>query len=399
MINDKVLAERIALETNSGYWSVNNTYFLNKSECLRYATSIKDYNVRFHYFDNFYKNLEWHTESNESLEQLYKRRAEQLRDKYDYIVVAYSGGADSCNVIDSFLDNGIHIDEIVTSYPIGAIEKLKPYFDPNDRKASNVIFEFCEAAEPKLKEISNNHPNVKISVLDHTATSIDLISQSKLHIMPVAGIGASPSLAGHYLIAQKVREYSEKGKTVLLTGVDKPRMGYSPAKKKFGVWFDDITLVWGNHVNDALDGFKPTTEHFYYTMDMPELWQKQCQVMRRIMEPIVTAQQDLNFYNQIHFKNSQGHEVFRVHSMFFKKLLYKNWTTDIFQASKPSGYFFQEHSNWFFKTNLTSNRMKEFHFGQVMEFVSGIDSRFIVYDNAGKPIKFIEMNTEVIVLP
>jgi len=396
MINDRVLAERVALETNSGYWSVDNTYFLNKSECLRYATQIKNYNVEFHYFDNFYSALRWNNEPSDSLEELYKRRAQQLREKYDYIILAYSGGADSCNVLNSFLDNGIPIDDIVTSYPIGAIEKLKPFFNPNNREASNLIFEFSEAAEPKLQEVARKYPNVKISILDHTKTAIDLLAHSKLHLMPVAGIGASPSLAGHYLIAQKVREYSEKGKTVLLTGVDKPRMGYNPSNKKFGVWFDDITLVWGNHVRDAHNGFKPTTEHFYYSIDMPELWQKQCHIMRRTLEPIVTNDHRPEFYNNIHFRTPKGHEVFKVHNMFFKKILYKDWTQDIFQAEKPSGYFFQEHSNWFFKTNLTDQRTKDFHYGQVMEFISGIDPRFIVYDKSGKPLKFIEMSTQVI---
>jgi hypothetical protein len=399
MITDKILAEKVALETNSGYWSVNNTYFLNKAECLRHATQIKDYNVQFHYFDSFYSSLTWNNEPKESLEELYKRRAQQLREKYDYIILAYSGGADSCNVLNSFLNNGIPIDDIVTSYPVRAIEKLKPFFNKKDRKASNLIFEFSEAAEPKLKEVARKHPNVKISILDHTETAIDLLSDSKLHIMPVAGIGASPSLAGHYLIAQKVREYSERGgKAVLLTGVDKPRMGFNPANKKFGVWFDDITLVWGNHVNEAHSGYKPATEHFYYSLDMPEIWQKQCHIMRRTMEPIVNLDERPDFYNDIHYKSYRGNEVFYVHNMFFKKILYKDWTEDIFQAEKPSGYFFQEHSDWFFKTNLTDQRTKDFHYGQVMEFVSGIDPRFIVYDDTGKPLKFTEMQTKVITI-
>ena len=398
MITDKLIAERIALETSSGYWSVNNTYFFSKAECLRYATQIKDYNVNFHYFDSFYASLSWKNEPSESLEELYKRRAQQLREKYDYIILAYSGGADSCNVLNSFLDKGIPIDDIVTSYPVKAIEKLKPYFNSNDKRASNLIFEFSEAAEPKLQEVARKYPNVKISVLDHTETAIELLSNSKLHLMPVSGIGASPSLAGHYLIAEKVREYSEKGRTVLLTGVDKPRMGYNPTSKKFGVWFDDITLVWGNHTKDAHSGFKPATEHFYYSTEMPELWQKQCHIMRRAMEPIVTANERPEFYKNIHYKSPRGNEVFYVHNMFFKKLLYKDWTDDIFQAEKPSGYFFQEHSDWFFKTNLTDQRTKDFHYGQVMEFISGIDPRFITYDAYGKPLKFNEMQSKTLTI-
>lgn len=396
MIADKIIAERIALEKNSGCWSVNDTYFFSKAECLRYATKIKNYDVEYHYFDSVYSSLSWKNEPKESLEELYKRRAEQLREKYDYIVLAYSGGADSCNVLDSFLNNNIPIDEVVTTYPLKAIEKLKPFFNPNDRKPGNLIFEFSEAASPKLQEVASKYPNVKISILDHTDAAIDIISNNKLHLIPLNDVGTGPNLAGQYLIAEKMRGYSDKGKAVLLTGVDKPRMGYNPISKKFGVWFEDISGVWGNHAKEALGGYKPTTEHFYYTIDMPELWQKQCYIMRQVMEPIVRTRPE--FYNEIHSKSLRGtgNEVFKVHHMFFKKLLYKDWTEDIFQAGKPQSLFFQEHSNWFFKTNLTDQRTKQFHYGQLIEFIHGIDPKFITYDAYGKPLMFNPMQTKII---
>lgn len=396
LITDKLIAERIAIEKNSGYWSVGGAHFFNKAECLRYATQIKNYNVSFHYNDSVFQSLSWNHEPSESLEELYRRRAEQLREKYDHIVVAYSGGADSCNVLNSFLDNNIPLDEIVSTYPVKAIEKLKPFFNRNDRKPGNLIFEFSEAASPKLQEIAHKHPNVKISILDHTDAAVDIINNGKLHLIPLNGVGTGPNLAGQYMIAEKMREYSDKGRAVLVTGVDKPRMGYSPANKRFGVWFDDISTVWGNNAEEAFGGFKPTTEHFYYSIDMPELWQKQCHLMRRTMEPIVNERPAM--YNDLHFKSPKGNgnEIFSVHHMFFKQLLYKDWTEDIFQAGKPTSLFFQEHSNWFLQTGLTDQRTKEFHYGQLMEFISGVDSKFILRDDNGRPLKFYDMQTQII---
>jgi hypothetical protein len=200
------------------------------------------------------------------------------------------------------------------------------------------------------------------------------------------------------MITEKLRVYSEKCKAVLLTGVDKPRMGYSPASKQFGVWFDDISVNWGNTDENAFDKFRPTTEYFYYSIDMPELWQKQCHLMRRVMEPIVTERPA--FYNDIHFKSPRGNgnEIFSVHHMFFKQMLYKDWTVDIFQTEKPTSLFFQEHSNWFFKSGLTDKRSKDFHSGQVMEFVSGVDPAFIKRDSDGKPMRFNDMQTQVIAI-
>jgi hypothetical protein len=397
IITDQLIAERIGLEKNSGYWSVNGThFFFNKAQCLRYATEVKSYKVQYHYFDSVYSSLSWHNEPSESLAELYKRRAEQLREKYDYLVLAYSGGSDSWNVINSFLDNNIPLDEIVTTYPVKAIEKLRPYFNINDTKPANLIFEFCEAAAPKLEEVARNHPNVKITVLDHTEASIDMIEQNKLHHLSLSGVGTGTNLTGQYLIAKKMREYSEKGRAALITGVDKPRMGYSPVSNQFGVWFDDISGVWGNHAEEAFNGFKPTTEHFYYTPNMTDIWQKQCHIMRKTMEPIITETPEV--YNNLRTVSPRGNHVFKVHHIFFKKMLYKDWSENIFQAEKPQSLFFQEHSNWFFKTKLTDDKTKDFHYGQVLDFISGVDPKFIKYDEKNKPMMFVELGTRVIAI-
>lgn len=63
--------------------------------------------------DHPWKKISWNVEPKESIEELCKRRAEQLRDKYDYIVLYYSGGPDSSTVLNTFRDNNIPLDEIV----------------------------------------------------------------------------------------------------------------------------------------------------------------------------------------------------------------------------------------------------------------------------------------------
>ena len=79
----------------------------NESGCVGFIPAYKDaveYVTALH-------NLGWRFEVISSLDK--DKYAQQLREKYDYIVLAYSGGADSCNVLNSFLDNGIPIDDII----------------------------------------------------------------------------------------------------------------------------------------------------------------------------------------------------------------------------------------------------------------------------------------------
>ena len=396
MITDKLIAERISLERNCGYWGVNNHFFFNKVDCLRYATQIKDFKVAYHYYDSVFQSVKWDNEPNETLEQLYKKRAEHLRQKYSHVAVLFSGGADSTTVVDSFLNNNIPLDEIITHYPLKAIEKLKPFFNKNDKKSSNTIFEYEEAAKPKLLEVAQKHPNVKITVIDNTEYSIDAVMKSDLHNISIGGVGTGPHLTGLRLAAERMMKYHEKGKAVLVTGVDKPRMAYNPVSKKFGSWFDDISGHNGLHTDESMGGFMPSFEAFYYTPDMPELWQKACYVMKRAIEPLVISRPP--FYSDLIHRSLVGStsEIFNVHHIFFKQLLYKDWSASIFQAEKPGSIFFQDINHWCLGTNLTDQRFKDYHYGQTLEFISGVDPKFIRYDSTGKPLKFSDVNTRVI---
>jgi len=400
MIADKILADMMSHDINAGYWYCNNKYFFNKAECLRYATETKNYDVGFNFFDDFYTTVNWKYEPVESLEEIYANRAKQLREKYDYIVIAFTGGSDSTNVIDSFLDNGLHIDEIVSCYPLEVIDKLKFNFHPSDTSASNLMFEYTHAAKPKLDQITKTHPNIKITIIDYSQRAIDIISTGNLPKLVMAGIGASPSLAGHYMLAERIRKYMDKGSVACVTGIDKPRMTWDPAGKRFGMFFTDITVVWGKHSKIAFDGFIPNMEYFYFSLDMPEILQKQTAILKRILRPIVTAPIRPPFYKELHKMSSIGQvEIMQMDTDFFKTILYKQWKPgSVFQAGKPSGYFYQESAEWFYKSPLTDKRTKDYHDGQINELIHGIDERFIVRDEAGKPLKFIDKVSNLILL-
>ena len=60
-----------------------------------------------------YDSLDWTKEPVESLEYLYKIRAQQLRDQYNYLILYYSGGSDSITALNAFIKNNIYLDEVV----------------------------------------------------------------------------------------------------------------------------------------------------------------------------------------------------------------------------------------------------------------------------------------------
>ncbi len=58
MESNKEIADRISRDTGSGYWKVNDQYFFNKAECLRYATSLNTHAVSYHFFDEVFAKLD-----------------------------------------------------------------------------------------------------------------------------------------------------------------------------------------------------------------------------------------------------------------------------------------------------------------------------------------------------
>ncbi len=81
----------------------------NKAKLLR-LKSLDD--VVFE-LDSRFENARWDIEPEQTIQELHRLRAEQIRQSYDYVVLYFSGGADSITVLNSFINNNIAIDEIV----------------------------------------------------------------------------------------------------------------------------------------------------------------------------------------------------------------------------------------------------------------------------------------------
>jgi hypothetical protein len=92
-----------------GFYKVGDLKFYSKLQALEMQqhTNICP---TWHFNESTFKSIDWSIEPKESLSELYKKRAQQIREKYDYIVLWYSGGADSHNVLMSFVKNNIFID-------------------------------------------------------------------------------------------------------------------------------------------------------------------------------------------------------------------------------------------------------------------------------------------------
>lgn len=168
-----------------------------------------------YYYNDVFNSIDWKKEPTESLDNLYKFRAQEIRDSYDYVILCYSGGHDSTNILETFYYNNIHIDEIVL---IGTFSQDS--YSGSDENRNAEIHLNCF---PTLKKM--NLPKTKITIADYSEYFSD---PKKFTLIKNYGnewikhIGTMKSV-GHlfwYDFKQFIGEKNDK-KTCYIMGVEK----------------------------------------------------------------------------------------------------------------------------------------------------------------------------------
>lgn len=93
-----------------GFYTCNGQTFDSKIQAYLYGAQVKQ-RVEWDFNNELFRKHDWTVEPEETLDQLYNARARQLREQYDYIILSYSGGADSHNILMSFIRQGLHIED------------------------------------------------------------------------------------------------------------------------------------------------------------------------------------------------------------------------------------------------------------------------------------------------
>lgn len=196
------------------------------------------------------------------LTEWYKLRALQLREKYEYLILNFSGGMDSWNILYTFLKNNIRLDEIHVKSSATIDEKLSTFSLSKDSK--NFHSEWYYTILPDLRWISTYYPSIKI-------TTTDAFAESKIDL-------SNPEIfanAGHFLGTFELMRQTTASPTVVsnismnigeIWGIDKPSF-HILENGDLGLFFVDSTV---SVPHTPAIGYS-TQELFYYSVDMPKL--------------------------------------------------------------------------------------------------------------------------------
>lgn len=336
----------------AGYYNVNGKKYTNKIQAVLEAQKTLS-NITWNFHHEKFNQVDWTIEPELSLDELYRIRAQQIRDSYDYVIVMCSGGADSTNVIKTFLNNGIHVDEVIASAPMEGLKNWN--WNDKDTSASNTISETKFALFPLLHEISTNYPKVKVTINDFFEDIINSKTDDWLYKCP-DWITPIVTGKGDLNKFKYLKNMAEEGKRIgIVWGCDKPIMRYD----KDGNMYSLITDLGVNNAVMPFDVCYPNVNRilFYWAPELPELLVKQSHVVARYVHKkenrwLVEA---IKKFGNIKFwqdKDPTDPSIVNLKGDYQRGIvpaIYPTTVTPVFQCQKSTVAFLPPQSTWFDK--------------------------------------------------
>lgn len=270
------------MNTKLGYYKVGSHIFYNKLQAILYANPTRA-DITWHFNNEIFDSYDWTNEPAVSLDVIYAERAKQIREQFDYLIIMASGGADSTNVIYSFLNNNIHVDEIIAAAPLSGLKNWN--INLTDKSANNTVSETMVAQIPLINKISNSHPNIKITIHDYFEDILKMKTDEWIYESSAHWIHFSGSTRHSLDKFTHIRDMAEAGKKIgVIYGIDKPIICRAESGNLYTVVMDPVVNVVTPHFKDRYPNVESVL--FYYSPDMPELMIKQAhEVCRWVYRP------------------------------------------------------------------------------------------------------------------
>jgi len=133
------------------YYSVGEDTFINKNLAIVKAGGDLS-KIKLHFDEDKWNNVDWSIEPDKTWQELCLERALELREKYSYLALWYSGGYDSHTILLTFIKNNIPLDELVI------FERNNAYIDRGNL--------YAQQTAKWVKE--KHYPDLKINIIEYT---------------------------------------------------------------------------------------------------------------------------------------------------------------------------------------------------------------------------------------
>ena len=336
-------------EYQYGYYQYKDIKTSSKYEIMRLCNDPEQ--VTWHYHDEYFSSFNWSKQPSDSIDTLYRKRCEQLRSSYDYIVLMYSGGSDSQNILDCFVKNNIHLDEICShinnsddnylNYEIlcqnGAKETAEQYIQQHNLKT---IYRLYDVTQKTIEIYNNYNFDMNFNICNSGAP----IAMSK----PKAGNILNTNV-------KLWKDLYNSGKKIcFIWGNHKPIVVH--ANKQWFFSFRDNMQLHSNPITNTPNAID---EAFYQSpcIESVNIIIKQSHLIKNHLSiPLLRK--------YLKSKQSSYNDIFHEVSVYvddnkqtilaendLKKIIYPNSKVNIQQYNKQSNNFLNTKDQWFWQSN------------------------------------------------
>jgi len=311
-------------QTHNGYYAVGSESYASKMLALIAGTE-KGIHPEWQFNQPVFDLVDWNHDPAESLVELYRQRAREIREKHDYVVLMFSGGIDSTTVLESFLDQDLKIDEIVTTWSVQAAEAY--HGNITDRSPSNCIAEWVYCTKPALEKIHKQYPEIKITILDSTSDICNNIYQEE-DFFQFDHFHNLPGMNRWSSVVQKIREIGhEHPNHCILLGLDKPHFRVHDKNLYFYFIDTNVFLKSSSGIN---------IEYFFWSPRAIKILQKQCHSVLR------------HFNNNPHLIPMLDHRNDDLLAVI-NYCIYPTYDPNRFQANKQKYVIYNDQQAWAWK--------------------------------------------------
>jgi hypothetical protein len=351
-----------------GQWSVGNATFYEKRQALLYASETNTESVIYRWYNSVWENFNRASLGTVKLESLYALRAQQLRDNYDYLTLNYSGGADSHNILMTFLHNKIHLDEVFVNWPMVTVGNNKVYI-PNtvDDSASNILSEWDFCITPTLKYLSQYHPEIKITVGDWSKNLSEDFYTDEVFQKASTYWGAGSLFRNQNESTASVRQSDSGQRVAGIYGFDKPNLHVHDDNRTVSMFFHDSAFQTATNTTGI---FEP----FYWSPDLPDLaYEMAYQVFLYFdCNPLLRK----FIYPRGKMTDIIRETSIKINNDICRNICYpKTWNPTTFQSGKPSDGIRTDRDFWIYKFPDFSRLVESWRY-HYDGFLKNIDSRF-----------------------
>jgi len=309
----------------SGHYVVAGKKYFNKLEAYTEALQ-HGFWPHWNFLEEEFSQGNWLQEPAQTLDELYKQRAQDIRSRYDHVIVWFSGGADSDNVVRSFLHNNIHLDEIWHRSSFQRSSRTDKNTD-----STNIANETRHAAIPLLGEYQKLNNKVKINLFDAMDLSMQVWEQGAQD--PYQTNYFNPLLPAKQLSDRFTDPVLKNKKICKISGLDKPKIIYRDNQ----YWFSFYDWVVHTNLLDSRTNqlSNETDECFYWHPNAILVLIKQAHIIKNFFKKnpqLLWILDDPDTYNQL-----------------VKKLIYSHWDSTTWQAQKAKSDIDHEEFVWFYQ--------------------------------------------------